>query len=283
MSGTVDPLVLLPVLAAAGLHATWNALAHAIPDRLTAFTLMAGVYVVGGVGLVVWSAGPAMASWMFLAASAALHVGYNLLLMASYRLGEFGQVYPLARGTGVAVVALSATLLLAVPMSARQGAGVGLVCVGLCVLTATGGPSRARQPLAVAAAVATGMVIAAYTVVDGLGVRRAGTVSGYTGWLFLLQGPVLPVLATSIRGRALLPSLRRHLATGLAGGLLSVLAYGLVLWAQTRGSLPMIAALRESSVLMGAVIGSLVFKEPFGRTRILAASLVTAGVAIASA
>ena len=138
-------------------------------------------------------------------------------------------------------------------------------------------PTRAARP-AIAAAVLTGVVIATYTTVDGLGVRAAGTVAGYTGWLFLLQGPVLPLAAVVARRGRLWRQLRPHLLAGLAGGMLSLAAHALVLWAQTRGALAPIAALRETSVIVGAGIGAALFGEPFGGWRIAATTLVAGGV-----
>ncbi len=155
-----------------------------------------------------------------------------------------------------------------------------VISVGLCTLVFAGGvPTRAARP-AIAAALLTGVVIAAYTTLDGLGVRSADTVAGYTGWLFLLQGPVLPLAAVAVRRRLLWQQVRPHLLTGLTAGALSLVAYGLVLWAQTRGALAPIAALRETSVIVGAVIGTLVFGERFGRWRITATVLVVAGVVL---
>jgi drug/metabolite transporter (DMT)-like permease len=150
-----------------------------------------------------------------------------------------------------------------------------------CLVFAAGRPGRARLP-AVVAALLTGMTIAAYTTVDGLGVRRVETAAGYTGWLFLVQGPVLPLAALAIRGRKLVAQARPHLGAGLTGGVLSFAAYGLVLWAQTRGALAPIAALRETSVVIGAVIGATVFHERFGRWRIVSAVLVVTGVILVS-
>ena len=138
-------------------------------------------------------------------------------------------------------------------------------------------PSRSARP-ALGAAGLTGAVIAAYTSIDGLGVRSAGTVAGYTGWLFLSQGPVLLLLAIAQRRGRLWRQVRPHLLVGFAGGMLSLAAYGLVLWAQSRGALAPIAALRESSVIVGAAIGAVLFREPFGRWRIGAAILIAGGV-----
>ncbi len=157
---------------------------------------------------------------------------------------------------------------------------MAVISAGLCTLVFAGGvPTRAARP-AIAAALLTGVVIASYTTLDGLGVRSAGTVAGYTGWLFLLQGPVLPLAAVAVRRRLLWGQVRPHLVAGLTAGALSLVAYGLVLWAQTRGALAPIAALRETSVIVGAVIGTVVFGERFGRWRIAATVLVVAGVVL---
>jgi drug/metabolite transporter (DMT)-like permease len=234
------------------------------------------------VPLVLLSSAPARASWPYLVGSVVLHVAYNLLLMRSYRLGEFSQVYPIARGTSPWLVALAAAVFAGEHLSPLRWLGVLVISAGLASLVFAGGvPTRAARP-AIAAAVLTGVAIAAYTTLDGLGVRSADTVAGYTGWLFLLQGPVLPLAAVAVRRGRLWPQVRPHLPAGLAAGLLSLAAYALVLWAQTRGALAPIAALRESSVIVGAVIGTVVFGERFGRWRIAATVLVAAGVILVS-
>jgi drug/metabolite transporter (DMT)-like permease len=277
---SVAPAVLGAVLLAAVLHAVWNALAHAIEDRLVGFALIGVAVTLGGALIVLASPAPSTASWACLGGSAALHVAYNLLLMRSYRLGEFGQVYPLARGTSPWLVAIVAAVLLGEQLSVVRVVGVVTISCGLAALVLVGGvPTRAARP-ALAAAVLTGVVIAAYTTVDGVGVRSAGTVAGYTGWLFLLQGPVLPVVALLARRARLAHEVRPHLLLGLLGGTLSLAAYGLVLWAQTRGALAPVAALRETSVVVGAVIGAVFFGERFGRWRIAATVLVAAGVVL---
>ena len=155
----MQPSLVAAVLLAAVLHAVWNALAHSIADKLVGFALIGVALTLLAAPVVALAPLPAAASWPFLTGSAIVHVAYNLLLMRSYRLGEFGQVYPLARGTS-------------------------------------------------------------YTTLDGLGVRSADTVAGYTGWPFWLQGPVLPLVALAVRRGRLWPQLRPHLRAGLAGGVL---------------------------------------------------------------
>jgi drug/metabolite transporter (DMT)-like permease len=274
--------VVTAVLVAAVLHATWNALARGMRDRLAAFTLM-GLAAAACSGLALpLVAVPAAAAWPALAASALLHTAYNLLLLTSYRLGEFNQVYPLARGTGPLLVAAVAATALHERLAAVQLAGVVTVSAGIILLAVRpgarrGGPSTRA---AVLAALGTGVMIAAYTVVDGVGVRRSGTAAGYTAWLFALEGPLVPLVALAVRGGGLGRALRGHWAVGLLCGLLSMVAYGLVIWAQTRGALAAVAALRESSVVIAAGIGALVFHERFGRRRIVASVAIAAGVVL---
>jgi drug/metabolite transporter (DMT)-like permease len=289
MHATALPLsVTLAVLAAAVTHATWNAIAHGIKDQLLAFGLIGAGGIVVAIPLVILSPLPLAACWPYLVASIVIHVFYNLLLMRSYRYGDFGQVYPLARGTSPLVVTVLAAVFAAERPSVAQVAGVLVVSCGLALLVlagwraASGGTAGHAGGLgraALIAAAGTGLTIAAYTTVDGLGVRLSGSSVAYIGWLMLLESLCVPAWALARRRHVLLSGTsRRVLGSGLLAGGLSVLAYGLVLWAQTRGDLAPIAALRETSVIFGAVIGTVVFREPFGRWRIAATVLVVIGV-----
>ncbi len=274
---SLGPFMIAAVLAAALLHAAWNSIAHGIGDRLVGFALIGVVDLVGGGALAAFAGLPAPGAWPYIVASAAVHIGYNLLLLASYELGDFSQTYPLARGTAPLLVALASVLLLHRPLAAQDLAGILAVSAGLVALVFAGGlPGREQLP-AVAAAVATGVLIALYTVIDGVGVGE-GPLPAYIGWMFLLQGPALPALAVLRRGRNLPALVRRHALPGLAGGAISLAAYSIVLWAQTSGALAPIAALRESSIVFGALIGALFLREPLGHRRAAAAAVVLAGV-----
>jgi drug/metabolite transporter (DMT)-like permease len=274
-STTLSLTVTLAVLAAAVIHAAWNAIAHGIKDQTLAFALIGAGAIGVAIPLIIVSAVPRAVSWPYLLASVAIHVFYNLLLMQCYRLGEFSQVYPLARGISPPVVTLLAAVFVHEHLAFSQLAGVIVVSAGLAFLVFGGGrPSRG----AFLAAAGTGLTIAAYTTVDGVGVRLSATSFGYIGWLMLMQSLCVPMFALVRRHGVLLKQPPRILLPGLVAGALSVLAYGLVLWAQTRGALAPIAALRETSVMFGAIIGSLAFREPFGRTRVTATVIVVAGI-----
>jgi drug/metabolite transporter (DMT)-like permease len=278
--------VSLAVLAAAVTHATWNAIAHGIKDQVLAFGLIGAGSIAVAAPLAALAPFPLGRCWPYLLGSVFIHVFYNLLLMRCYRYGEFGQVYPLARGTSPLVVTVLAAVFAAERPSAPAVLGVLVISGGLAMLVLAGrrsrpgsglgsGPSRA----ALVAAGATGLTIASYTTVDGLGVRLSGSPAGYIAWLMLLESLCVPGLALVRRRREVVSGTSwRVLLSGVCAGALAVLAYGLVLWAQTRGALAPIAALRETSVIFGAVIGTVVFREPFGRWRIAATVLVVIGV-----
>jgi drug/metabolite transporter (DMT)-like permease len=275
----LTPLVVVIVIGAGALHATWNAIAKQVDDRLMAFAWIGIASTVGGGFWLVLTGLPYRAAIGFAIASAIIHIGYDLALMNSYRLGAFNQTYPIARGTSPLVVAIGAYFLANEHLSAAALLGIGTLAVGLMALALSAGRlSRAEMP-AVGAAVLTGLTIAAYTIVDGLGVRRAHDPWAYVALLFLLQGPALTVAAAVRRPT----SAWRDASTmgrGLLAGVLCVVAYGIVLWAQTRAPLAEVAAIRETSVVFAALIGMAVLDEDFGRRRMAAAVVIATGIVL---
>ena len=276
----MTPLIACAVLVAAVTHAGWNAIAHGIKDQLVAFTLVETGGMLCGLLLACFAPLPAARAWPYLIGSVAIHIAYMCLLMQSFRLGDFGQVYPIARGIAPLVVTVLAAVFVGEVPGPWQMAGVVVASVGLGGVALWGIRGSQGQGLAVPAAVGTGLTIAAYTVVDGVGVRASGTSLGYTAWLLLIMGVLLPAGAFAVRGGQLAAQLRPVAVRGLLGGVLSVFAYGLVLWAQTRAELAPVAALRETSIIAGAVIGAVLFKERFGAPRVVAAGLVVAGIGL---
>ncbi|MER7565742.1 DMT family transporter [Streptomyces sp. NPDC097941] len=276
----MTPLVTAAVLLAAVTHACWNAIAHQVTDKLVGFTLISGGGMLIGLVIIPFAAVPAAGAWPYLLASSWIHMAYYALLMTSFRLGDFGQAYPIARGTAPLVVTVLAALFAHEVPDGWAAAGIALSCAGLTGVALWGLRGRRPDWAAIGAALATGLTIAAYTVVDGLGVRASGSSLGYIAWLMAVQGVVIPVYAlTRWRGRSV-AVLRPFAWIGLVGAALSVAAYGLVLWAQTKAELAPVAALRESSIIVGAAIGAVFFKERFGAPRILAAGLLVAGIGL---
>jgi drug/metabolite transporter (DMT)-like permease len=277
---TATALVVGVVLASSVLHAAWNALTKVMPDQFTAFALLAATESVWGAAVWAATGGPRMGSWPFLAGSAVIHVAYSITLLNSYRFGDLSQVYPLARGLAPLMVAGLAALVAGETLAPLQIGGVAVVAGGLTSLVGLRAFRRLGDRRGVVLAVATGVGIAAYTVIDGLGVRRAGGALSYAGPLFLLQGVVVCAILTALlaRRRRLVPE--RNWWLGVLAGLLSVTTYWMVLWAQTRAALALVSALRETSVVTGALIGSLFLSEGKTWRRVGSAAVVAVGVVL---
>lgn len=270
------------VLSAALLHASWNALVKAAPDRSLTLAAVSGMHALVGLGLILVSPAPAMASWPSIATSTAIHYGYYFLLFQAYRLGDLSQVYPISRGTAPALVALGAFLVIGETLTPLGWAGLAAVTAGIGLLALQRGAADAdRRAIFVAGAL--GLSIAAYSVADGIGVRWSQSPTGYMGWLFLLESPVvLAILLTRRRNGAAFD--RRQFGLGLIGGLFAVAAYGLVLYAKTIAPIGAVSAVRESSVIIAALIGVVVFGERPWLGRLISAVVVALGViALASA
>jgi len=279
VSPHLTPTIIGVVIGAGALHACWNAIAKQVTDRLMAFAWIAVASMTAG-GVVLAITGlPAREAIPFAITSAVIHIGYNLGLMSSYRLGAFNQTYPIARGTSPLVVAVGAYFLADEHLGAPALIGIATLAAGLMSLALSSGRLTRDDLPAVGAAVLTGLTIAAYTITDGLGVRHAHDPWAYTALLFVLQGP--PMLIAALARRPL--AAWRDAATmhrGATAGLLATVAYGTVLWAQTRAPLAEVAAIREISVVFAALIGVAVLGEDFGKRRVVAALVIATGIVL---
>jgi drug/metabolite transporter (DMT)-like permease len=270
--------VLFVVLGAGVLHAVWNAITKAVDDRLMAFAWIGvSVSVLGGFGLALTGMPPLDAVW-FAVASAVVHVVYDFALMRAYRLGAFNQVYPIARGTSPLVVAVGAAVFASERLGWLPLTGIVVLAAGLMSLAFSSGHVGRSEVPAVGAALATGLTIATYSLIDGLGVRHAPDPFSYMGLQFLLEGPFFVVLAARRPWAEWTKD--RVMSRGLLAGVLMVAAYGAVMWAQTRAPLAEVAALRETGVISAAVIGAVFFRERFGLRRIGAAAVVALGIVL---
>ncbi len=274
------PLVVVLVLAAAVLHAGWNAIAHTAADRLVGFALIStATFVIGGAVVLTQ---PLLdgRDFALVAISAAIHVAYFVLLLAAYQQADLSRAYPLSRGTGVALTAFASIFLPRASFGPAVAVGAGLVVLGLVGVTVAGPRLTLGDGRGIATALATGVAIAGYTVVDGYAVSGGAPVVAYAGWLFLLQSWVVPVVAIARRGRRLPGLARKQAFAGLTGGAVSMAAYGLVLLAQTSGALAAVAALRELSIAFGVLLGAWVLHEDAARKRVLPAVVITAGAVV---
>jgi drug/metabolite transporter (DMT)-like permease len=271
--------VLLAILFGALLHASWNALVKRAPIKLVATAGVAiGAALISAVALPFLPT-PASESWPYLAASVIAELLYGVLLSAAYRLGDLGLTYPLMRGAAPLLVALASGPLIAEQLSRPTWAGVCLICGGIFCLIMDA-RSRGHSGPAMGLALLNAAVIACYTVIDGLGVRASGSAPAYTLWIFLLTGvPWLVWLARKNRPHRW-GEIRRPVALSLLGGACSLGSYGIALWAMTRAPVAMVAAVRETSIVFGSLLGIFVLRERVTLGRAIAAAAIVIGVLV---
>jgi uncharacterized membrane protein len=270
----------LLVLLAAAMHAVWNTLIKRSHDRLAELAIVNFFSAVVAVVAIPWVGVPDPASWGYILASIAIHSGYYYLLLQAYRVGDLSHVYPLARGVSPLVVALLSGAMVGETLSYGQIVGVLVISLSVASLALNGRWQQRHELKPALYAVGTGFMIGAYTLLDGTGARVSGNAPAYIAWLFALD--CLPLIAVTLllRRRATGAVLKAQWRTGALGGALALGAYGTVIWALTLGAMAPIAALRETSVVMAAIIGTTFLGEPFGRRRVLAAIGVAGGVII---
>jgi drug/metabolite transporter (DMT)-like permease len=272
--------VVLLVLLAAALHASWNALIKLGSDRLVTMAILAGSTALITGPLLPFTTMPKAQVWPYLIATSFVHLGYMSFLIQAYKHGDFGQVYPIARGTAPLLTALAASLLLGEHLSTVQWVAIAMIAGSLISLAFFG--SDVERGKGLFYAFGTACFIATYTLIDGTGARLSGDVHSYTLWLFFLHGFPLFVVTYVMRRKTLLVRLKENWRAGVVAGILSILAYWIVLWAMTLSALAPIAAVRETSVIFAALIATLALKEPFGVPRIISAALVALGVLMLS-
>ena len=271
--------VALAVLAAALMHASWNALVKADGDRMILLGGMVAVEAAVCLLLLPFFPFPPAAAWPFLIASGLLHSGYKLFLLRAYGLGDLSQVYPIARGSAPLLVALLAALFAGEALTLETTLGVAVIALGIMSLSFFSGGLARSSRAALLASLATGGLIASYTVVDGSGARGSGGPHVFMIWATLADAAVFLPAVMLQRERAPQRMLRRWRRALVAGSII-LGAYWLVVWALTLAPMASVSALRETSVIFGALIGSLILKEPYGRRRVVAAVLVAAGMVL---
>jgi drug/metabolite transporter (DMT)-like permease len=274
-------LVFAAVLFAAVCHAGWNALIKVGLDPLSTTILIAiGAAAVSVVGLP-FAGMPASAAWPWLIGSAVIHLLYFAALIESYRFGDLGQVYPLARGSAPLMTAVASAVLIREQLSLRGWTGIFTLGVGVLLLSARGGRDIMQlDRRAVGYALLTALTICAYSITDGIGARVSQNSQSYVLWLLVANAVVLVPYGLRRDWKGVNATVRRFWLRGLVGGALQALSYGIVLWAMTLAPIAIVASLRETSVLFGAIIAILVLKEPLRAARIVAAALIACGLAL---
>ncbi len=273
----MDLIVFIAVITAAALHASWNGLVkHSKDKHLSMLAVVLG-HVPPALVILPFVPTPAESSWPYIVAGACLHFGYQLFLLASYRIGDLTQVYPIARGTAPMIVAVVSVAFLGVALSSLEIAAIAIIGIGIMSLSIVRQGDGLRNTRAALTAFATGGFIASYSLVDGLGAREAGTALGFYGWLTFLNALLLSVTMAVIR-----PGIFRRLAgegrtIALVGGGASFAAYALVIWAFTQAPIALVTALRETSIIFALLIGVVFLKEKLNLAKVISTAVTLSG------
>ena len=275
----MDPFVFAAVIAAAALHAGWNAVAKVGRDPLISLTVISAFAGLGGAAAIPMVGWPDRDALPWLSLGVVLHTAYRFFLGRAYAEGDLGQVYPLARGTAPLLVTLVGLVVIGERLSPAILAGMLALSAGIVVITFRGDPRSTRLSLRASAfALITSVFIAGYTLVDGLG-ARAGSPHAYAAWLFFLDGIAILLVAVALRGGEAVRAIGHHWKGGLAGGLMSAAAYWIAIWAMSQAPIALVAALRETSVLFAALISMMILRELPSRGRVLGGLLIICGLA----
>jgi drug/metabolite transporter (DMT)-like permease len=272
--------ILIIVLCAALLHASWNALVRASLDKFQDTVLIV-------LGAAFWAIFflpkvpfPAPESWPYLALSVGIHVVYFTLVAFSYRSGQLSLIYPLMRGSAPVLSMVAAAIFAKEFPSSGGWLGVLLISGGIIALSGDSFRSGTFDLNSALCALANVFVIVTYTIVDALGARLSGYALSYTGWMFLLTGIALLAASFVVYQKKMYSSIRVGWHRGLIGGGCSLASYSLVLWAMTKAPIALVAALRETSVIFAAIIAAFLLKEPFTRLRCASICAVTVGAIV---
>jgi drug/metabolite transporter (DMT)-like permease len=277
----MDSFVFGAVLFAALCHAGWNAAVKRGLDPLATTILMAVGASLVAVAMLPFTGWPAPAAWPWVIASVLIHLVYFAALIESYAAGDMGLVYPLARGSAPLMTAIAAAALIGEHIALLGWLGITVLASGVLLLSLRGSRELAKlDRRAIGFALLTAVTICAYTVVDGIGARVAGSAHAYTAAMFAGIGIVMAGYALVRRGRKIVPLMAQHWALGIGGGAMQVTSYGIAIWAMTVAPIALVGALRETSVLFGAILAVVFLKEPLMLPRVVAALLIMCGLAL---
>jgi drug/metabolite transporter (DMT)-like permease len=269
------------VLAAAALHAGWNAMLKVKLEPFLAMVLINLAASLVTMPLIFVTGWPKAEAWPWLIASVTIHVGYYITLTSAYERADMGQVYPIARGSAPLMTAAVGILFLGEPVSPVGMAGIAVLGCGIFVMSMKSAQDAMHMDRkALMFALATAVTICLYTISDGKGARISGDPAAYIVALFIIDGLVFTAYAVMRRGFHGLRPILGFVGPGVAGGAMSAGAYGIAIWAMTVAPIPLVAAVRETSVLFAAVIAVVFLKEPLRTNRIVAACLIVAGLVL---
>ena len=272
--------VFLVVISAAFLHAVWNAAVKGSDDKLLGMSAIVFGHMIPAAIALFFVEMPSRESLPYMIGGLICHFGYQVFLLSAYKIGDFTQVYPIARGTGPLIVTAVSVLFLGVTLSPYELIAVALIVAGIMSLSIVRQGDGLRNPKAAVMAITTGCFIAGYSLIDGLGARVSGSAVGFMSLLMVLNGVVFFIYLLFKDRQMIMRVPREAKLVALGGGTASYVAYVLVVWAFTQAPIPLVTALRETSIIFAVLIGVFIFRERLNLAKVISVMLSLAGAGL---
>ena len=274
----MDPIVFTAVIIASMFHATWNGMVKKHSNKVTALSAIILGHVPISIIAVIFLPMPSFDSLPYIIVSAFIHQGYNWFLLKSYSVGDLTKVYPIARGFGPIIATIISIFFLGLIISKASILSISLVCAGIIIISLFGYKTINNLNI-IKYSLITGFFIGLYTVIDGYGARVSLSAISYMSWGFILSAMLFPILLKINKYDNIF---RNIINDGKAifwiGGSISYLVYGVVIWGFTKAPIPMVSALRESSIVFVIFIGIFFLDEKINLAKIISIILIFLGV-----
>ncbi|MEQ8404784.1 MAG: DMT family transporter [Oceanicaulis sp.] len=275
----IAPFAALAALGSAMAHSVMALFTKRAGDTLVFRAVTLGLSALWLCPLLILTPFPSLEVWRFLLLSAALIWAFNMLMISAFQRGDMNLVYPVMRGAAPALAGLFAFAFLNEALGWLEAAGLALASA---TLIAFAWPERGGAPKlsAIGFALGSAVMTASYTVTDAAGVRAADSTLQYLAWFFAVSSLSIAATALMRRGSSFWTAAKRELKPAFASSFFNIATYGLALWAYANAPVAPMAALRETSIVFGAILAALVLKEPFGARRAALAVILAAGLAL---
>ena len=280
----MDIKVFLAVIFAAFLHALWNSMVKSHKDKHVAVAAIVLGHIPASLIIIFLVPMPAIESLHYIIASAFIHQGYQWFLLTAYRHGDYTRVYPIARGTGPIVVTIVLLLFFGVKLSLYELLGIIIISIGILSLSTQDRHSffpwiARKNARAISFALLTGLFIGGYSIVDGYGARASFSPLSFMGWAFVLNALMFPILLKVMnKGDVVKRVFSEAKLLFWFGGTISYIVYAIVVWGYTKAPIPLVSALRETSVIIALLIGTIFLKERFTILKTLSVLVIFVGV-----
>jgi len=282
----MDINVFLAVIFAAFLHALWNSMVKSHEDKHVAVAAIVLGHIPASLVIILLLPMPTIESLPYIIASALIHQGYQWFLLTAYRHGDYTRVYPIARGTGPVVVTIVLLLFFGVKLSIYELLGIIVISIGILSLSAQDRHSffpwiARRNARAISFALLTGLFIGGYSIVDGYGARASLSPLSFMGWSFVVNALIFPILLKIMKQQSVVKRVFSEAKLLFwFGGTISYIVYAIVVWGFTQAPIPLVSALRETSVIIALLIGTLFLKERFTILKTLSILVIFTGVVL---